>query len=183
LLRSASTIDFSENVDVENNISNKFENKSCQDQRKQSTLSRTLTRRLWGKDKSVETDRTSIRTLCPNWSSAQESPNTGSPTVFNTLRKILKEWLKVTSLRRLTRSNPQHLPHHHHQDRAGSGSSLSGCCGSRTLTNAPADPETMASRNTRAKSKRIDVAKTVNKYDVDTTVYSKSKRIAPRVTI
>ena len=76
------------------------------------------------------------------------------------------------SLRRLTRCNPQHLPHHHHSR-----------CGSRTLTNAPADPETIATRNTRAKSKRIDVAKNVNKHDVDTTVYSKSKRIAPRVTI
>jgi hypothetical protein len=90
---------------------------------------------------------------------------------------------KRKSLRRLTKSNPQHLPHHHQQNRAGSGSSLSSRCESRTLANAPADPETIATRNTRAKSKRIDVAKNVNKYDVDTTVYSKSKRIAPRVTI
>jgi hypothetical protein len=97
---------------------------------------------------------------------------------LKTPRKIREAWLKVTSSRKLTRSNPQHLPHHRHKNKAGPGPSLRNCRGSRTLTNDPADPEIIATRTTRAKSKRIDVAKSKDKHDVDTVVYSKSKRIA-----
>jgi hypothetical protein len=54
-----------------------------------------------GKDKSVETVKTSIRTLCPSWSATHSpiSSNTGSPIVFNTLRKILMRWRQVASSR------------------------------------------------------------------------------------
>ena len=105
-----------------------------------------------------------------------------SSTSLQTSRKILKVWPKIISSRRLTRSNPQHLPHHRHQDRAGPGPSLRNCRGSRTLINDPADPEIIANRTTSAKSKRTDVAKSKNKHDVDTAVHSKSKRIATQVS-
>jgi hypothetical protein len=71
---------------------------------------------------------------------------------------------------------------HRHQARAGPRTSLRSCCESRTLTKAPADPKIIATRTTRAKSKRIDVTKSKNKHDVDTVVYSKSKRIATQVS-
>jgi hypothetical protein len=62
----AKTIIDTDTVAPKTETTNEFETKSCQDQHKQSTLSRTLTWSLWGKDKSVETAKTSIRTLCPN---------------------------------------------------------------------------------------------------------------------
>jgi hypothetical protein len=51
---------------------------------------------------------------------------------------------------------------HRLQDQAGPGTSLRSCCASRTLTNAPADPEIIATRTARVNSQRTTVTVSEN---------------------
>jgi hypothetical protein len=82
----------------------------------------------------------------------------------------------------------EHRPHcprdHRHQDQTGQGTNLRSCCTSGTLTNAPADPEIIATRTARAKSKRttVTVSETAhvesNKIDVRTKNTPREPRLS-----
>jgi hypothetical protein len=65
------------------------------------------------KDKSVKAVKTGSRTPSPNWLSTRghQSSSTGSPLGLDNEEEDIDE---VTSSRRLTINNPQHLPHYHH---------------------------------------------------------------------
>jgi hypothetical protein len=130
---------------------------------------------------------------------------------LETSRRILTEWLKATSSRRLTRNNPQTsatlsspsrprdkseelswkwnadtLPRcprdHRHQDRAGPGTSLRSCCVTRTLNTAPTAPAIIAAKTKHAKSQKIAMTRSKKKHD-QSVVNSKFKRIATQVSI
>jgi hypothetical protein len=60
---------------------------------------------------SVKAVKTGSRTSSLDWISTHGP--TGSPIGFQNIEEDTVRWLQISSSRRLTINNPQHLPHHH----------------------------------------------------------------------